>query len=78
VDSAVENTGAGFCRWLAEASDDFRPDVVIHSYNPVGAANMAKALRDKGHRVVVQPFGPTVLEWLSNMRDTSPQPERAA
>ena len=74
VDSAVENTGAGFCRWLADASDDFQPAVVVHSYNPVGAANMAKTLRDKGHRVVVQPFGPTVLGFLGGLAPrTEPQ-----
>jgi hypothetical protein len=39
--------------------DKFTPDdiIILHSYNPVGAANMAAVLRGVAGEVLVAPFG---------------------
>lgn len=72
VNSAEENTGAGFCRWLPEkAPDMWSPVVVVHSYNPDGARTMMRTLAGKGYKAIQQPFGPSVLAFLSEVGKAS-------
>jgi CheY-like chemotaxis protein len=72
VNSTEENTGAGFCRWLPETDvEAWYPVVVVHSYNPDGASTMMRTLRDKGYRAIQQPFGPSVLSFLSAVSEAS-------
>lgn len=52
VDSEEYNTGMTVAKWLAKNKRD--ATVVIHSYNPVGARNMAVALKD--YLLCVAPF----------------------
>lgn len=64
IDSHEEETGAAFVRWMPDAGDD-QPTIVIHSFNPVGAGNMARTLRDKGYeRVLIWPFCTGLLDLL--------------
>ena len=71
VDSEEENTGAAFLRLKAEAFADNRGFVIVHSYNPVGAAQMVAMLQDVWADVIAAPFlGPTFTreldEWVSD------------
>jgi CheY-like chemotaxis protein len=61
MSSECEQTGAEFLRKVN--LDAFRgTPVFLHSYNPVGAANMRRLLNDAGVELVfVCPFGPTIL-----------------
>ena len=61
VSSEQRNTGAGFCRWLAERGIAPCGRVVIHSYNADGARAMGAIMRDAGWLTIWVPFGPTVL-----------------
>ncbi len=61
-----EKTGYHFAKWLNENVKESKAIVTIHSYNPVGAEQMYKALRDDNWPVVKIPFGPTVLRMLSS------------
>jgi hypothetical protein len=63
VDSAMENTGMGFVRWLT-ALDVESPvgRYYVHSYNPVGADKMHQELRKFHKHVARVPFGPSLLE----------------
>ena len=48
VDSACYNTGMTVARWIAENRAGNSIDhIVIHTFNPVGARNMADSLHDK-------------------------------
>lgn len=65
VDSADEETGAAFVRWMPKATDLDQPEIIVHSYNPDGAREMVRGLREKGYRhVVAWPFGDAVLNTL--------------
>jgi len=54
---------AMFAKFLATQQPHCQ--VIIHSYNPDGAARMEMLLRDAGWNVVRQPFG---LALLDNLR----------
>jgi len=56
-------TGTTFAKFLATQQPHCQ--VIIHSYNPDGAARMEMLLRDAGWYVVRQPFG---LALLDNLR----------
>jgi CheY-like chemotaxis protein len=56
-------TGTTFAMFLATQQPHCQ--VIIHSYNPDGAARMEMLLRDAGWNVVRQPFG---LALLDNLR----------
>lgn len=64
VSPREHNTGAAFVRWLPSCDDDAAPNVVVHSYNPTGAAEMVRLLREKHYNVIYQPFGNIVLNIL--------------
>lgn len=71
VDSEEENTGAEFVRLKGKEFGDHRGVVIVHSYNPVGAAQMVSMLEEVGADVVYAPFrGPTFTreldEWVSD------------
>lgn len=69
VDSSVQNTGAGFARWMPESAKHI--PVLIHSYNPFGVINIRNILTDKGYEAVQdEPFGPTVLDAIRNFIET--------
>mgnify|MGYP003348316371 CR=1 FL=1 len=69
VDWGKEETGAAFTRWLPPAGDH-QPVITIHSHNPVGTQRMFWDLRDRGYtRVLIFPFGPTILETLQRSTD---------
>ena len=55
-------TGTEFAKFLATQAPHCQ--VIIHSYNPDGAARMEKILHDAGWDVVRQPFGLTLLDQL--------------
>lgn len=71
VDSTEVETGYQFAKWLVNnhpTTDGKGPLVIIHSYNPDGARNMAHALRDGGYgKIDINPFGPTVLKYLQSL-----------
>lgn len=68
VSSDDDNTGAAFCRWLGKAPDRVQPTVIVHSYNPDGAKEMIRLLRDNGWENVLRiPFGLTVLGILRSI-----------
>lgn len=53
----VELTGLDVARYIARMPPEKRPNqVVVHSWNPVGAANMVNALQDGGIHAVRVPF----------------------
>lgn len=65
-----ELSGSDFASYAAREVPEhqFPKVIVIHSYNPSGAANIASKLRRKGVRVVQEPFssrsGESVRVWL--------------
>ena len=59
------NTGTEFAKFLATQTPHCQ--VIIHSYNPDGAARMEGLLRDAGWNVVRQPFGLTLLDNLRKL-----------
>lgn len=70
VDSADEETGAAFVRWMPKATDLDQPLIVVHSYNPDGAREMVRTLRDKGYmRVIIWPFCQSILDLLQQQED---------
>lgn len=52
-----EQTGLQLVDWMVE-NDKVPPVVRIHSWNPVGAANMAARLARFGHSAIIDPFNP--------------------
>ena len=79
VNSAQENTGAAFCRWLT--TPEAKVATFVHSYNPEGAKNMMHILvEQKGwQRVTRLPFGLNLLKWLEGLRDAETKgPEGAS
>lgn len=60
------NTGYQFVKWLVGVvgPDDKRPQVIIHSFNTVGARNMRLLLEDHGFDVTECPFGLAYIRQL--------------
>lgn len=56
------DTGFTFAKFLAEQPPTCQ--VIIHSYNPDGAARMHKLLEGAGWNVVRMPFGLKLLDLL--------------
>lgn len=75
VDSAHENTGMGFVRWLTEESSRLKgvEGIIIHSYNPGGAENMLQKLLNAETAIdtVKQPFGNRLLRHLTAQGNAS-------
>ena len=68
VDSAEENTGAGFVRWLIQNEIGLNGNpILVHSYNPAGAARMVADLLDAGKTARWVPFGPTLFKILNEL-----------
>jgi CheY-like chemotaxis protein len=63
VSSKMENTGAGFLRWLIK--QDFNGcDIIIHSHNPSGSQNMERILSENNFNKVIRlPFGTLIDGW---------------
>ena len=51
----AEDTGLNLVNWMIE-TNNVPETVIIHSWNPAGAAMMANRFRDSGHWCVVSPF----------------------
>jgi hypothetical protein len=64
-----EETGMKLVEWMIE--QDLVPDaVIIHSWNPVGAHKMARALNAAGYNVTLAPFEVTqYAEWYDPEKD---------
>src|SRR5690242_9390526 len=45
------NTGYQFCKWLVDAKCSPKPQVILHSHNPVGRKNMRLLLEEYGFSV---------------------------
>ncbi len=56
----IETTGYDFCGWLVRymGSNEKKPEIVVHSFNTVGAMNMGNLLRANGFRVTLEPYCP--------------------
>lgn len=68
VDSSLDNTGAGFVRRLPEGSITNFTQVVVHSYNGVGAKVIMLTLLERfGIDAPWAPFGPTLLNYLRSL-----------
>jgi hypothetical protein len=52
---SAEETGLDLVKWMIEA-DCVPQKVAIHSWNPVGAMRMAKALDEAGLPVMIKPY----------------------
>lgn len=68
-DLGTTSNGQAFCQWLKESHPQPEvPCVLIHSWNPDGAAEMRKILKDIGWKNVgLAPFGKPVLEYLRRL-----------
>lgn len=63
--SDYPNTGYQFCKWLVENVTEHKPQVVLHSHNPVGRKNMRLLLEEHGFHVVGElPYGTDYIKWL--------------
>jgi N-acetyl-beta-hexosaminidase len=63
----VEETGYQFAKWMVALEDKLYPDtaVIVHSYNPTGAANIVALLKADGWKIVIKtPFGVPLLNYL--------------
>lgn len=72
VDSRYENTGFQFCRFLTEPQpfkDLRQTPFIVHSYNPEGAYQMYRNLKDAGYIVYRIPFGLAVLHAVEHGLD---------
>lgn len=70
VDSANDNTGCGFARRLPDGAIGEETTVWVHSYNPDGAREIGRILRERFPFLVqltIYPFGPRLLGWLSTL-----------
>ena len=56
---AAEETGLDLVHWMVETGN-VPVKVTIHSWNPIGARNMAARLNHFGHDVTIAPFVPVV------------------
>lgn len=61
--SEAPNTGYQFVKWLVEMETD-RPQVILHSQNPVGRMKMRDLLHEHGFPVDECPFGPAYVKQL--------------
>jgi hypothetical protein len=52
----TEKTGYDCAKWLVERGDELPKTVIVHSFNPVGAENIARLFRGKCP-VQVLPYG---------------------
>lgn len=56
--------------WMIE-NDKVPPVITIHSWNPAGAARMARSLKDAGHNPLVRPYETDqIVNWFERY-DTS-------
>lgn len=56
------NTGYQFVKWLvAQVFPGNKPEVLLHSQNPVGRGNMSKLLEDHDYLVYEEPFSPKLI-----------------
>lgn len=70
VDSLEEETGASFCRWLGanHPTPEASTLTVVHSWNPDGAREMLRLLREIGWQgVTACPFGVPLLSTLRRL-----------
>lgn len=63
-----EGTGTEFATWLQWQPK--RTPVIIHSYNPDGAARMETVLREAGWPVTRIPFGLHLIDILKKLKAT--------
>lgn len=61
------NSGLQFVKWLVGKPIRYRPSVVLHSQNHIGAGLMRKLLEDQKIVVSEIPFGSVFVEWLRNL-----------
>jgi CheY-like chemotaxis protein len=61
------NTGHQFVKWLVEQDPVPKPEVVLHSQNPVGRTNMRQLLEEHGFSVTEFPFGPEYVKGLKRV-----------
>lgn len=68
ADSEEPNTGYQFVKWLVEQNEQPKPEVILHSQNPVGRQNMHLLLRDHGYTKITEfAFGPRYVEALKSI-----------
>lgn len=66
-DSNHPNTGYQFVKWLVDKEPVPKPEVVLHSQNPVGRKNMRLLLEEHGFSVSEFAFGPKYVEALKGI-----------
>ena len=74
VPSDHENTGYQFAKHLASNERCGNQQVVVHSWNMVGARRMVDTLKRVGWTVAAEPFGPTLLNALKAMETQNATP----
>ncbi len=52
---SLEGSGLDLARWMVE-NDKVPPKVRIHSWNNIGAMQMARTIADAGYAVTIRPF----------------------
>jgi len=69
VDSNEEETGYQFAKFIAAASKGIDETwIIVHSYNPEGAAAMVQVLRESGWRQTIKiPFSKQLLDYLETL-----------
>lgn len=72
-----EGDGTALARWMSKDTKRIPKEVVIHSYNPDGAARMQAILHEatksscftnEQWRIYYQPFGPSLKPFLKKVR----------
>lgn len=62
-------TGTEFARWLVNRSPAPICPVIVHSFNFFGRRRMIKDLTDAGWECYDSPFGPTMFQLVSRLRE---------
>jgi CheY-like chemotaxis protein len=52
---STEDTGWGVAKWIAE-NLEYKPIIILHSLNPVGAVRMYNVLKDAKFNPILSPF----------------------
>lgn len=63
-DTTHPNTGTQFVKWLVKQDPTPKPEVILHSQNPVGRAAMHALLKDHDFVVTECAFGPYYVREL--------------
>ena len=66
--TTAEGTGRDVADYLAKAVTENKPFVIVHSWNPHGAAAMRDTLKAAGFWVIQRPFGSIIEVLIKQVR----------